>query len=420
MARNLVTLTDISKEFPGVQALSKARFDLNAGEVHALVGENGAGKSTLMKVLCGIYRRDEGQVLIRGQEEEIPDIRASQALGIVMIHQELNLMNHLTVAQNIFIGREERGKIPLILDDASLNRKAGEILRRLNIDINPAMPLGRLSVAKQQMVEIAKALSYQSEILIMDEPTASLTESEIEDLFRVIRLLRSEGKGIIYISHRLDELLALSDRITVMRDGETIETLATADATIDRIIHLMVGRELFLEREGGGPDPGAPVVFEARNINSGRMVRDVSFTVRGGEILGFAGLVGAGRTETARAVFGADQKTGGEIFIHGKEVRISQPADAVSQGLAYLSEDRKRFGLMLGLDVQTNTAIASMKDFKGVHPFSENPGQRRENGEGAGHQDAHRPPAGAFSLRRKPAKGGAGQVAHQGLRNPLL
>jgi ribose transport system ATP-binding protein len=363
MSRKLIEMIGISKEFPGVKALNKVNFELLSGEVHALVGENGAGKSTLMKVLTGVYSRDEGIILVRGQEEDFPDIRASQQKGIVMIHQELNLMNHLTVAQNIFIGREETGRLPFILKDAHINKKAEDILRRLNVDIDPTVRVGNLTIAKQQMIEIAKALSYNSEVIIMDEPTASLTDSEIADLFAVIRLLRDEGKGIIYISHRLDELQQITDRITVMRDGEYIDTLPTKEATPGQIIHLMVGRELFVEKSTSTLSANAPVALEVRGVCCGRMVQNVSFHVRKGEILGFAGLMGAGRTETARAIFGADKKTAGEVLIDGKQVKIDTPHDAVAHGIAYLSEDRKRYGLMLGLDVETNVSIASMKEF---------------------------------------------------------
>jgi len=363
MTQNLIKMVGISKEFPGVKALIKASFHLDAGEVHALVGENGAGKSTLMKVLTGVYTKDEGEIFHKGQAVEIQNIRHSQDLGIVMIHQELNLMNHLSVAQNIFIGREERGRLPFFLNDQTLNKKAAEILRHLNMDIDPTAKVGELTVAKQQMIEIAKALSYNSEIIIMDEPTASLTDAEISDLFRVVRILRDEGKGIIYISHRLEELKQISDRITVMRDGETIQTLSTQEASTDTIIRLMVGRELFIEKEQSTLPGDAPVLFEARGIQCGRMVKDVSFQVRKGEILGFAGLVGAGRTETARAVFGADRRSGGKLLVNGAPVEIHSPADAVRNGIAYLSEDRKQYGLLLGLDVETNTSIASMKDF---------------------------------------------------------
>lgn len=363
MTDNLIRMIGISKEFPGVKALNKASFELDAGEVHALVGENGAGKSTLMKVLTGVYTKDEGEIFYKGRPVDIHGIRHSQSLGIVMIHQELNLMNHLNVAQNIFIGREEHGRIPLFLNDQAINKKAAEILGRLNMDIDPTVRVGLLTVAKQQMIEIAKALSYNSEIIIMDEPTASLTDTEICDLFRVIRILRDEGKGIIYISHRLEELKQISSRITVMRDGETVRTLVTAEASTDTIIRLMVGRELFIQKEHSALPQDAPVLFEARGIRCGRLVRDVSFQVRKGEILGFAGLVGAGRTEAARAVYGADRMSKGEVLVGGITVQVESPADAVRHGIAYLSEDRKQYGLLLGLDVETNTSIASMKDY---------------------------------------------------------
>ncbi len=362
MAQELIRMEHISKEFPGVRALNDVSFSLNAGEVHALVGENGAGKSTLMKVLTGVYSKDSGRILVEGREVEINNVRDSQKLGIIMIHQELNLMNHLTVAQNIFIGREEK-RAKLFLNDSVLNRRAAELFKRLNVDIDPAMKVGNLTVAKQQMVEIAKALSYDSKVLIMDEPTAALTDNEIRDLFRVIRMLRADGKAIIHISHRLEELKQISDRITVMRDGGYVATVNTGDVETAQIISMMVGREIFIERSGREVLANAGVALEVKNINAGRMVQNVSFSVRKGEILGVAGLVGAGRTETARAIFGADPKTSGEIYVDGKLVSIRTPEDAVKHGIAYLSEDRKRFGLMLGLSIQTNTSIATMKKF---------------------------------------------------------
>ncbi|MEA4897870.1 MAG: sugar ABC transporter ATP-binding protein [Eubacteriales bacterium] len=362
MVQELIRMEGISKEFPGVKALQNVSFQLNAGEVHALVGENGAGKSTLMKVLTGVYTKDTGSIFLRGSPVEIDDVRKSQLLGIAMIHQEFNLMNHLTVAQNIFIGREEK-RAGIFINDAQLNRRARDLFDRLNVDINPTVRVGSLTVAKQQMVEIAKALSYNSDALIMDEPTAPLTDKEIEDLFRVIRMLRSEGKGIIYISHRLEELKQISDRITVMRDGGYVGTVATEDATVKQIISMMVGREIFITRSERQVPDGAKIALEVRNINRGRMVRGVSFSVRKGEILGIAGLVGAGRTETARAIFGADRRTTGEIFVNGKKADIRTPEDAVRNGIAYLSEDRKRYGLMLGMSVETNVSIATMRKF---------------------------------------------------------
>lgn len=363
MAGELIKMEHICKEFPGVKALDDVSFELKVGEVHALVGENGAGKSTLMKVLTGVYTKDSGRILLNGEEISINNVRDAQRKGIIMIHQELNLMNHLTAAQNIFIGREYKTKAKIFLDAKTQNQEAKKLFERLNQDIDPAVKVGDLTVAKQQMVEIAKALSYDSKILIMDEPTAALTDNEIEDLFRVIRMLREEGRAIIHISHRLEELKLISDRITVMRDGGYVDTVNTQDTTIDQIIKMMVGREIFVTKQEAFAEKDKKVSLEVRNLNAGRMVRNVTFQAREGEILGLAGLVGAGRTETARAIFGADPHESGEILVHGKQVKINCPSDAVNAGIAYLSEDRKRYGLALGLSVDENVCMADMKDF---------------------------------------------------------
>ena len=272
-------------------------------------------------------------------------------------------MGHLTVAQNIFVGREPRWGLRFLLDEKAINAQAEALLARLNLHLDPRTRVSALTVAKQQMVEIAKALSFKSEVLIMDEPTAALTDREIDDLFRIIRQLRAEGVCVVHISHRLEELKQISDRITVMRDGRYVDTVATRDASIDQIIRMMVGRTIY---EGAPEVPGLEdreVVLEVRHLNSGRLVRDVSFTLRRGEILGFAGLVGAGRTEVARAIFGADPIDGGEILVKGRPVRIRTPRDAVRHGIAYLSEDRKRYGLMLGRDVETNIVLVTMQRF---------------------------------------------------------
>ncbi len=363
MSEVLVTMEGIEKSFPGVHALADCRFDLRAGEVHALVGENGAGKSTLMKVLAGVYSRDAGQVFFKGRPVDIPNPRAAQDLGISMIHQELNLMPHLTVAQNIFIGREPRGALKFLLDEKDTNLKTRELLDTLHLKLNPRARVSSLSVAKQQMVEIAKALSLNAEVLIMDEPTAALTEGEIQELFRIIRQLRTKGVGIVYISHRLEELKQISDRITVMRDGRYIDTVPTPEATIDQIISMMVGRTIY-EASPEIPDNGhADVMLEVRNLNRGRALHDISFSLKRGEIVGFAGLMGAGRTEVARAIFGADPIDSGEIYVAGKRVRIKGPSDAVRHGIGYLSEDRKRYGLTLGMDVEENIVLAAFNRF---------------------------------------------------------
>jgi ribose transport system ATP-binding protein len=361
----LVEMTDISKSFPGVHALDACGFELRPGEVHALVGENGAGKSTLMKILAGIYRRDAGTIRVKGREVEIASPRAAQDLGISIIHQELNLMGHLTVAQNIFIGREPRGAAPFILDEKRLNAKARELFETLHLKLDPRARVSGLAVAQQQMVEIAKALSFSSDVLIMDEPTAALTDTEIDELFRITRHLRERGAGIVHISHRLDELKQISDRVTVMRDGRYVDTVQTAEASIQSIISMMVGRTIFEATPELPEHPDPEVVLEVRNLNRGRVIRDVSFQLHRGEILGVSGLVGAGRTEVARAVFGADPHDSGEILVHGKPVAIRTPANAVAHGIGYLSEDRRRYGLALGMDVEANVVLASLRRFAG-------------------------------------------------------
>jgi ribose transport system ATP-binding protein len=359
----LVVMEGIEKSFPGVHALSQCRFELRPGEVHALVGENGAGKSTLMKVLAGVYAKDAGRVLYKGKEVEIHNPRAAQQLGISMIHQELNLMPHLTVAQNMFIGREPRQNVRFMLDEKAINTQAEQVFALMRLNLDPRAKVSDLTVAKQQMVEIAKALSFNAEVLIMDEPTAALTDTEIEELFRIIRDLRAKGVGVVHISHRLEELRQISDRVTVMRDGKYIDTVKTQDATIDQIISMMVGRTIFEATPEVPEQPSEEVVLEVKHLNRGSVIKDVSFQLKKGEILGFSGLVGAGRTEVARAVFGADPIDSGEIYVQGSKVHIGSPNDAVNHGIGYLSEDRKRYGLALGLDVADNTVLASFRKF---------------------------------------------------------
>ena len=359
----LITMEDIEKSFPGVRALDGCRFDLRPGEVHALVGENGAGKSTMMKILAGIYHKDAGEVCFRGQPVEILTPKAAQDLGICIIHQELNLMSHLTLAQNIYIGREPRAGLRFMLDEEKINEQTEELFANMHLRLDPRTKVSDLSVAKQQMVEIAKALSFNSQVLIMDEPTAALTDTEIDDLFVIIRELRRNGVGIIYISHRLDELKRISDRITVMRDGRYVDTVETDEVAIDQIISMMVGRTIFESSPELPEENNQPVVLEVKNLNRGKTLRDVSFSLKRGEILGFAGLMGAGRTEVARAIFGADAIESGEFIVKGQPVQIKNPGDAVRLGIGYLSEDRKQFGLAQGMDIETNIVLASFADF---------------------------------------------------------
>lgn len=364
MGEVILKMDSIQKYFPGVHALDNAHLEVRAGEVMALVGENGAGKSTLMKILTGIYQKDGGTIEYFGQEIEIHGPRDAQAKGICIVHQELNLMQDLTVAENIFIGREP-SKGPF-LDKTEQNRMTQELLSSLHLNISAKTQIKRLTVAKQQMVEIAKALSYQNtKVLIMDEPSTALTTSEIEDLFTFIRRLKATGVGIVYISHRMDELKQITDRITVMRDGQYVETVDTASTTIDQVVQMMVGRVIYEEpKSHSNVPPDAEVVLEAEGLRS-LDVKNVSFQLRKGEILGFAGLMGAGRTETMRLLCGADRRESGTIRVQGKEVNIRSPKDAVNAGIGYLSEDRKLFGLCLGLAVSDNTALPSLDKLSG-------------------------------------------------------
>ena len=349
----LLEMHGIHKRFHGVHALKGVNFDLNCGEVHALV-------CCMMKVLTGIHQADEGSITYLGEPYAIKNIGEAQALGISMIHQELNMMNHLTVAQNIYIGREPMQNGAFIRD-AEMIRAAEALFAHIGIRIDPRTKLGDLTVGKQQMVEIAKAISRDAKLLILDEPTAALTLAEIEELFRIMGELKAKGIGMVYISHRMDEIKRISDRITVMRDGEYVGTVNTAEVTKDEIIQMMIGRVVYEDpKTHSEVAPDAPVVLEVKNLCSGKTIRDVSFTLRRGEILGFSGLMGAGRTEVARAIFGADRFDSGEIYVNGEKVDIRSPEDAIKHGIGYLSEDRKQFGLMLLKSVAENTAIASM------------------------------------------------------------
>ncbi len=359
----LLTMRAIDKAFAGVQALRGASFELQAGEVHALMGENGAGKSTLMKVLAGVYTADAGQIVLDGQPVAPESPRAAQALGIRIIHQELNLMPHLSAAQNIFIGREPRRFGGLLLDQAAINAQAQAIFAQMHLALDPRTPVGELTVARQQMVEIAKALSFDSRVLVMDEPTAALNNAEIDALFGLIRKLKGQGVGIVYISHKMDELQQISDRVTVMRDGQTMATVPTAGTPMETIIGLMVGRALDSDAAMVPDTSAQPVALQVRGLCRGKAIRDVAFSLRRGEILGLAGLMGAGRTEVARAVFGADPLEAGQFHVHGKLARIGSPQDAVAHGIGYLSEDRKNFGLATALDVVTNIALSSLTRF---------------------------------------------------------
>ena len=355
----IVQMQGVSKSFPGVKALDKVDFQLKKGEVMALLGENGAGKSTLMKILSGVYQRDEGAVSVFGKDIDVNlTPRKSQDLGITIIHQELNMCQHLTVAENIFLGRElltRDGR----LDDKGMNQAAERVLQRLRIDIRATDVVGSLQLSKRQMVEIARALSTDARVLIMDEPTSALTAREIQDLFQIIRQLRDEGRSIIYISHRLEELQHIVDRVTILRDGRHIRTMAWADTSLPEIISLMVGRDI-REKFPRVESARGRKIFEVQNLNAGRLVRDVSLTLYEGEILGISGLIGAGRTETTRAIVGVDHKDSGRLVLDGKEIKISKPMDAIRQGVVLVPEDRKRDGLCVKLSVSSNVELPNL------------------------------------------------------------
>ncbi len=357
----LLKVENISKSFPGVKALDNVNLEVDKGEVHVLLGENGAGKSTLMKILSGVYQPDSGTVTFKGQKVAFHDATESMQAGIGIIYQELNLVPHLTVAQNIFIGKEPM-KWGFTIDAAKMNRDASVLLERLHTDISPATIVKNLPVSKQQMVEVAKALSYNSDVLIMDEPTSALTEAEIEELFKVIRSLRANGVGIIYISHRLEELKEIADRVTIFRDGQYISTDNYSDLTLDEIVKRMVGREMGDKFPPKKHVPQEKTILDVRDVQRKGEVDKASFTLRAGEILGVAGLMGAGRTELARAIFGADPRAGGSISINGQEVQVNTPLDAIRAGIGYLSEDRKSFGLALGMTVSDNITMAFLEE----------------------------------------------------------
>ncbi|HEY1655106.1 MAG TPA: sugar ABC transporter ATP-binding protein [Candidatus Tumulicola sp.] len=358
----LLEMRGIGKTFPGVRALSDVSLTLYAGEVLVLVGENGAGKSTLMKILAGALRADAGEILLDGEVVRIASPRDAERLGIGMIYQEFTLVPQLTAPENVALGAEP-AVAGVFVDDRLVRRRAKAAFDELGLDLPLDVPTSQLSVGQQQLVEIAKALARDARIIVMDEPTAALSDREIERLFAIVARIKAKGTGVIYISHRMDELPRIADRVTVLRDGKTVETRPVAAFPVAEIIRAMVGREVdahFPELPPVAPD--APVVLEVRGLRHEPLVRDVSFTVRAGEIVGLAGLVGAGRTEIVRAIAGADAAFG-EIAIDAKPVRIRRPADAIAAGMAFITEDRKAQGLVLGMSVRENVTLAHLQDF---------------------------------------------------------
>jgi len=356
----LLEMQGIEKSFPGVRAITRGEFNLRGGEVHALLGENGAGKSTFIKVLAGAHRADAGRIRVNGAELRVTTPHDSARAGIAVIYQEFNLVPSLSARENIFLGRESTRASFIARRDE--HNAARALFRRLDSDIDPEAPCRSLSVAQQQLVEIAKALAQNARILVMDEPTAALSGREVEKLLAIVRDLRGQGLGIIYVSHRLDEVFAVCDRATVMRDGEHIATEAVTTLTRERLIELMVGRKLEAEFPHRTPNIG-PERLAVRGLRRGKAVQDVSFTLRRGEVLGLTGLVGAGRTEVARLVFGADRADAGQITLDGRELRIRSPSDAINAGICLLTEDRKQHGLVLGLPARENFSLPSLPGF---------------------------------------------------------
>ena len=350
----LLEMRSITKRFPGVLALCDVNFDVRPGEVHALVGENGAGKSTLMKILAGVYTRDSGEILFRGQPVDFTTPRQAQDAGIVTIYQELNQVVQLSVTENIFLGSEiARG---IALNWSEMHEQARQLLLKLHMDIDPRTQVGSLGVAQQQMVEVAKALHHQASLIIMDEPTSSLSIHEIRDLFAIVRELRDHGVSVVYISHHLEETFELADRTTVLRDGRLISTQPANELNVDKLIRLMVGRDLSEKFPKEAVSRGDEVL-RVEGLCQGSRLQDISFSAYAGEVLGIAGLVGAGRTELVRAIFGADLIDSGNIYVNGKLVRIRSPQDAVRAGIGLLTEDRKQQGLCLQMSVRENITL---------------------------------------------------------------
>ena len=360
MGKTILEMIDIKKSFSGIYALSGINFSLEMGEVHALLGENGAGKSTLIKVLGGIYKPDSGTIKINGQEVEINGVSDAQEKGIGIIHQEIVLVPYLTVAQNLFLGREIKTKFGTV-DMRETNRRAGEMLANLGVNIHPDTLVESLTIAQQQMVEIVKAVSFDGRIIVMDEPTSSLSNDEVEQLFGIIERLKAKQVSIIYISHRMEELFRISDRVTIIRDGAYVGTKKTSETNANELVAMMVGRELesFYARDYNDLEH-AETALEVKNLTCEGVFSDISFRVRKGEILGFAGLVGAGRSEIMECIFGARKYQSGTILLNGKEVRFTTPIQAIKAGIGLVPEDRKKQGLVLGNTVGFNLTLASI------------------------------------------------------------
>ena len=357
----VLQMKGVKKYFPGVKALDGVDFELRKGEIHALLGENGAGKSTLIKILTGLYSMTEGSIHIKGEEVHMKTVKDARDCRIAAIHQEICLVPYISVARNVYLGRELKNKFGL-MDDKTMEAETQKLLDKLGMDIDASKEVRQYSIAQQQLIEIAKALALDAEILLMDEPTSSLTEKEVVNLFETIRRLKDNGTSIIYISHRMEELFELSDRVTVLRDGQYIGTYVTADTTREELVAAMVGRQLtdFYVKDSAPQDE---VFMEVKNLSRAGVFQDVSFTLKKGEILGVSGMVGAGRSEVARAIVGIDEKTSGQVFLDGKELSIAKPKDAIDAGIVLIPENRKEEGLVLENSVRFNTTLAVLNEF---------------------------------------------------------
>ena len=361
MSTTILEMKGINKSFPGVHVLQNVDFDLKKGEVHILLGENGAGKSTLIKILSGAYSLDSGEIIFEGKQVDIVKPHDAQDLGITTIYQEFNLIPYLSAGQNIYLGREPLSPTTRKLDHKKLLEDTEALFQRLHLDIDPKAKVVDLGVAEQQMVEIAKALSVNSKILIMDEPTSALTDKEIENLFAIIKNIQSHGVSIIYISHRLEEFEEIGNRVTIMRDGEAVKTLEIQDTDLDEMIRHMVGREVG-DHYPKVPAPAGEEILSVKNFTRDKVFQDVNFSVKSGEILGICGLMGAGRTEIVRSIFGIDPKDSGDIFMHGKQIDINHPRQAIKAGIGFLTEKRREEGLVLLLDIAKNITLPSLDD----------------------------------------------------------
>ena len=356
-----IEMLEISKLFPGVKALDKVDFEIKGGTIHAIVGENGAGKSTLIKILAGVYKKDEGHIRIDGHDVNIMNPMDAKKLGISVIYQEFSLVPELSISQNIFLGNESSRRVKFWINKNDMHKKSLEILKNLNIDINPKRKLGDLTVGEQQLIEIAKAINSDAKLIVMDEPTSALSDVEKDQLFIIIKKLVKHGIGIIYITHRMKEIFAIADTVTVMRDGKKVGDYNISEVDENKLVKLMVGRELgsIYQREKGSIKGKA--VLEVENLNRRGAFSNISFSVKEGEVLGIAGLMGSGRTEIARCIFGMDKYDSGKILLNGKEVKFKHPFNAISKGIGYVSEDRKIFGFIPLMDVKENLTLPSLK-----------------------------------------------------------